>query len=194
MNEVALFDDERWRFLALFVQRTVSLAGRLGIMRNAVTALAIAVCGVSLICFALMTRAARGGNRRKASSDGTGSDGGTFASTDSGSFFWSWMGSGHSASDGEGHSSGSDGWGGGDSGGGGGDGGGGDRDGCFRQKTTRLLIYRNGGSLDSFQSEFRISLESLQKTVFPFASCRPLQYRRAPHHRWACRINDRLFL
>jgi hypothetical protein len=31
--------------------------------------------------------------------------------------------------------------------------------------------------LDSFQSEYRISLESLEKTVFPFASGRGLKYR-----------------
>ena len=96
-------------------------------MTNALTAFAIAVCGVSLICFALMTRAARGGNRRKSSTVGGGPDGGTYISVDSGSHFWSWFGD--SGSDGRNSSGGGDGWGGGDSGGvgdgGGGDGGGG---------------------------------------------------------------------
>jgi bacterioferritin-associated ferredoxin len=31
--------------------------------------------------------------------------------------------------------------------------------------------------LDSFQSDWSISLESLEKAVFPFASCRGLKYR-----------------
>jgi hypothetical protein len=39
-----------------------------------------------------------------------------------------------------------------------------------------------------------LSLESLQMAVFSFASSAALQYRRAPHHRWVCRINDCLFL
>jgi hypothetical protein len=39
------------------------------------------------------------------------------------------------------------------------------------------LIYRNCGVLDPFQSASGISLESLEKTVFPFASRRGLKYR-----------------
>jgi hypothetical protein len=35
------------------------------------------------------------------------------------------------------------------------------------------------GFLDSFQSGSGISLESLEKTLFPFASCRGLKYRWA---------------
>jgi hypothetical protein len=35
------------------------------------------------------------------------------------------------------------------------------------------------GFLDSFQSRLGISLESLEKTLFPFASCRRLKYRWA---------------
>ncbi|OIQ69984.1 hypothetical protein GALL_484090 [mine drainage metagenome] len=95
-------------------------------MTGALAALAIAVGGTSLIWFALMTRAERQRNARRTSSDGGGSDGGTYSSGDTGSHFWSWFGDDHSASDSSGHSGGSDGWGGGDSGGaGGGDGGGG---------------------------------------------------------------------
>jgi hypothetical protein len=40
------------------------------------------------------------------------------------------------------------------------------------------LIYRNGRCLDSFQCVSGISLESLQNTLFPFASGGPLQYRK----------------
>jgi hypothetical protein len=90
-------------------------------MTSALTALAIAVSGTSLICFVLMTGAERSRNRRKTSADG-GSDVGTYAGDDSGSHFWSWFGSDHA---GGGDSSvGGDSGGGGD--GSGGDGGGGD--------------------------------------------------------------------
>jgi hypothetical protein len=37
-------------------------------------------------------------------------------------------------------------------------------------------------SLDSFQGVFGISLESLEKTVFPFASRRGLKYRWFRHN------------
>jgi hypothetical protein len=59
---------------------------------------------------------------------------------------------------------------------------------------TRFLIYRNEGSLEPFHSKSWISLESLQKAVFPFASSRALQYRIALHHRWACCFYDCVFL
>jgi len=85
-------------------------------MTSAFTAFAIAVSGVSLICFVLMTRAERRRNKRGTSSDSGGSDDGTYAG-DSGSHFWSWLGSDHSASGSSGHSGGGDSWGGGDSGG-----------------------------------------------------------------------------
>jgi hypothetical protein len=95
-------------------------------MTSALTAFAIAVSGVSLICFALMTRAERRRNKRGTSSDSGGSDGGTYTG-DSGSHFWNWFGSDHAASDSSDHSAVGDSWGGGDSGGdGGGDGGGSD--------------------------------------------------------------------
>src|ERR1700678_1139744 len=57
--------------------------------------------------------------------------------------------------------------------------------------------YRKRASLDSFQSEPAISLELLQNTAFPFASDAALQYLKvsaSPMHRWARRLNDRLFL
>jgi hypothetical protein len=40
-----------------------------------------------------------------------------------------------------------------------------------------VLIYRNAGSLDSFQYFPGISLELLENAAFPFASRRALKYR-----------------
>jgi hypothetical protein len=42
-----------------------------------------------------------------------------------------------------------------------------------------VLSRCHAGFLDSFQSGSGISLESLEKTLFPFASCRGLKYRWA---------------
>lgn len=81
-------------------------------MTSVLTAFAIPVSGTSLICFALMARAERSRNRRRALSDGGGTDGGTFAGDDSGSHFSSWFGRSHSASDSSGCSGRSYGWGG----------------------------------------------------------------------------------
>jgi hypothetical protein len=96
-------------------------SGRLETMTGALAALAIAVSGTLLICFALMIRAERHRNGRRTSSNGDGSDGGTYSSGDTGDHFWSWFGGDQSASDSPGHSGGSDGPAGRD---GGGDGGG----------------------------------------------------------------------
>lgn len=68
-------------------------------MTGALAALAIAVVGASLICFALMTRAERQRNAWRTSSDGGGPDGGAYSSADTGGHFWSWFGGDHSASD-----------------------------------------------------------------------------------------------
>jgi bacterioferritin-associated ferredoxin len=84
-------------------------SGRLETMTGALAALAIAVSGTSLICFALMTRAERHRNGRRTSSNGDGSDGGTYSSGDTGGHFWSWLGGDQSASDSPGHWGGSDG-------------------------------------------------------------------------------------
>jgi hypothetical protein len=46
-----------------------------------------------------------------------------------------------------------------------------------RWKPIGGLIYRNREYLDSFQSAFGSSLESLEKGVFPFASACGLEYR-----------------
>jgi len=51
--------------------------------------------------------------------------------------------------------------------------------------------------LDSFQCMPSISLELLQNTAFSFASHAALQYLKvsaSPMHRWARRLDDRLFL
>jgi hypothetical protein len=86
--------------LVIFLRRTMDLrSGSKKVaanMTSALTALAIAVSGTSLICFVLMTRAERSRNRRKTSADG-GSDVGTYAGDDSGSHFWSWFGSDHAS-------------------------------------------------------------------------------------------------
>ena len=90
---------------------------------SAWTGVIIAVGVSSLICLALMVRAERIQRRRKLSPGRP--DGGSFATSDGGSYFWSWAGN-HSTGD---HhpacSPGSDGWGGGDSGSAGDCGGGG---------------------------------------------------------------------
>lgn len=64
----------------------------------------------------------------------------------------------------------------------------------LRVGALECLINGMGASLDSFQNTARISLELLENSAFPFASRERLQYRRAPHHRWASLSNDRLFL
>jgi hypothetical protein len=95
-------------------------------MTSAMTAFAIAVGGVSLACFLLMTRAENRSSGR-ASRDGSGLDGGGYAEGNGGSIF-GWFGGDHSATDGSGspvNGGGADSGGGGDGGGGGGDSGGG---------------------------------------------------------------------
>jgi hypothetical protein len=75
-------------------------------------------------------------------------------------------------------------------GGGGGDGGGAinnPRKDLHSRLTSQTL-------LDSFQSVSGISLESLEKTVFPFASGGALEYRWASLRIQARRFNDCLFL
>jgi hypothetical protein len=52
----------------------------------------------------------------------------------------------------------------------------------------QLLIDLERTSLDSFQSEPRISLELLENSAFAFASGAALLYRKAPHYRWARRF------
>ena len=80
---------------------------------SAWTGVIIAVGVSSLICLALMVRAERIRRRRKLSPGRP--DGGSFATSDGGSYFWSWAGN-HSTGDHSACSPGSDGWGGGDSG------------------------------------------------------------------------------
>ena len=89
---------------------------------SAWTGVIIAVGVSSLICLALMVRAERIQRRRKLSPGRP--DGGSFATSDGGSYFWSWAGN-HSTGDHPACSPGSDGWGGGDSGSAGDCGGGG---------------------------------------------------------------------
>src|SRR4249920_1240881 len=121
MNGAAIFDDQWWRFWVFCASHNGPLSVRGDAMKSALTAFAIVVCGISLICFVLMTPAGRRGrqrNQRKTSSSSGGT--GVIASpgSDSGGYFWSWFGF-----DSYGHSAGGDGWGGSDSGGdGGGDG------------------------------------------------------------------------
>src|SRR5260370_41706464 len=50
-------------------------------------------------------------------------------------------------------------------------------------QTIDFLIYRNSSFLDSFQSVSRTSLESFEKTGFPFASSRGLTFSLAKHNR-----------
>src|SRR5450759_4119585 len=45
------------------------------------------------------------------------------------------------------------------------------------RKSSRILIYRNKDFWIHSSLFSGISLESLEKTVFPFASCRGLEYR-----------------
>ncbi len=92
-------------------------------MTSAVTAFAIAVGATSLACYPLMTRLQNRRANRRVSSDGVGSDGGSFAGSDGGSVA-SWFVGHHSGFDSSGNPSDA---GGGDGGGdgGGGDGGGG---------------------------------------------------------------------
>ncbi len=77
-------------------------------MTCALTAFAMAVSGTSLICIVLMARAERRRNGPRTFSDAGGSESASFVGTESGSYFWSCFGGG-SASDGSGHSAGSDG-------------------------------------------------------------------------------------
>jgi hypothetical protein len=66
---------------------------------------------------------------------------------------------------------------------------------CLRSVSS--LIWRNSRSLASFHHGSKASLESLQNTVFSFASRGTLQYRGAPASKdrpQACCIHDRLFL
>ena len=53
--------------------------------------------------------------------------------------------------------------------------------------TRAMTASANGGRqwLEPLRPVSGISLESLEKTVFPFASCRGLKYRSAPLPRWA---------
>ena len=88
---------------------------------SAWTGVIIAVGVSSLICLALMVRAERIQRRRKLSPGRP--DGGSFATSDGGSYFWSWAG--NSTGDHSACSPGSDGGGGGESGSAGDCGGGG---------------------------------------------------------------------
>jgi hypothetical protein len=96
-------------------------------MSNAMMAFGIAVGGVSVACYLLMTRAEKR-RRRTSRGDGSGPDGVGYAESSSGTIL-SWFGGGHHlATDSSGNpidSSGGDIGGGGDSGGGGDGGGGG---------------------------------------------------------------------
>ena len=95
---------------------------------SAWTGFVIAVGVSSLICLALTVRAERIQSRRKLSSGRP--DGGSFATSDFGSYFWSRTGGDHSTGDHSACSARNDGWGGSDSGGGGDCGGGGGDGGC----------------------------------------------------------------
>jgi len=99
-------------------------SGREETMTSAV--MAIAIGGLSLICYLLMTRLQFRGANRGSSGHSPSPDGGNYAASDGWSIF-TWFGGDNSASDSSGnpsHSAGSDSGGGGD-GDGGGDGGGG---------------------------------------------------------------------
>ena len=94
-------------------------------MTNAMAAFGIAVGGTSLICYLLMTRLQNSQRNRRASGNGSATDGSNYADGD-GWTMASWFGGHHSVTDSSGNPSD---FGGGDNGGGGdggsGDGGGG---------------------------------------------------------------------